>query len=66
MGRLWVQHQLETRKEILKIVRREAAELSPHFGLPAGALLLSRTYRVISESRPVMQITESFPAGIGG
>lgn len=50
LGRLWVQHKLETRKEILRIWRN-----------PGGQL--GRSYRVFSGGRPIMIITEYFPAG---
>jgi chorismate-pyruvate lyase len=63
LGRLWVIHKLETRKEILKVWRRPAGELAEVFGLPADAACLARSYRVISSGRPIMLITESFPAG---
>jgi chorismate-pyruvate lyase len=41
MGRLWVQHRLETRKEILKVWLRPAAELAEHFGDGAASGLLA-------------------------
>lgn len=48
IGRLWAQHQLETRKEMLRIWRG-----------PEGRL--ARTYRVFSSGRPIILITEQFP-----
>lgn len=60
MGRLWVLHKLETRKEILRIWRGPAGELSGALGVTPETALLSRTYRVISRGRPIMLITESF------
>ncbi len=61
LGRLWAEHRLETRKEILRVWRRPAAELSVHFGGAEQASLLVRSYRVFSGGRPIMLITEYFP-----
>ncbi len=59
LGRLWVQHQLETRKEILRVWRIPGE--APRFG-PAGAQgQLARSYRVFSAGRPIMLISEYFP-----
>ena len=59
LGRLWVQHQLETRKEILRLWRMPGE--APRFG-PAGAQgQLARSYRVFSSGRPIMLISEYFP-----
>jgi len=57
LGRLWSDYRLETWKELLSVERAPAT--SAYF--PAGDLL-TRTYRVISAGRPIMRITESFPA----
>lgn len=59
LGRLWVQHRLETRKEILRVWRISGE--APRFG-PAGAQgQLARSYRVFSSGRPIMLISEYFP-----
>ena len=59
LGRLWVEHQLETRKEILRVSR--IPDAAPRFG-PAGAHgQLARSYRVFSSGRPIMLISEYFP-----
>ncbi len=60
VGRLWVEHRLETRKEILKMWRAPVGELSGYFGVPAETELLARSYRVFSAQRPIMLITEYF------
>lgn len=61
IGRLWMQHKLETRKEILKIWHVADGELCSYFGSAAKSGLLARTYRVFSGGRPIMLISEYFP-----
>jgi chorismate-pyruvate lyase len=61
LGRLWLEHKLETFKELLEVRCLAADGLARHFDCPASGLLLARTYRVYSRSRPVMSITEYFP-----
>jgi len=61
LGRLWLEHKLETFKELQEVRCRRANGLSHYFECADGALLLDRTYRVFSASRPVMVITEYFP-----
>ena len=65
IGRLWVQHKIETRKEMLSIWREPAGELGRHFGIEADADVLARTYRVFSGGKPSMLISEYFPAMLG-
>lgn len=66
LGRLWVQHQLETRKEILRIWRVNGGESEEWFGEAAAGGQLARRYRVISGGRPVMLISEYFPISSTG
>ena len=61
LGRLWLQHKLETFKELQAVHCQSANQLSCYFECAAASLLLVRTYRVFSGSRPVMIITEHFP-----
>lgn len=61
LGRLWVEHKLETRKEILKVWRVAASAMHAHFGGPHRGELLARSYRVFSGARPIMLISEYFP-----
>lgn len=61
LGRLWVQHKLETRKEILRMWRTTEGEGSPWFGAAGDAGQLARSYRVFSSGRPIMLISEYFP-----
>jgi chorismate-pyruvate lyase len=59
LGRLWVQHKLETRKEMLRVWRVPAGEEPPYFS--GGQGCLARRYRVFSAGRPIMLISEFFP-----
>ena len=61
LGRLWLEHQLETFKELQEVRWQLAGGLSHYFRCPDSSLLLVRTYRVLSASRPIMMITEHFP-----
>ncbi len=63
IGRLLLDSRLETFREILDCGREPAGERAQHFGLDESAPLISRTYRVIAGHRPIMLITEKFPAG---
>jgi chorismate-pyruvate lyase len=62
LGRLWLEHKLETFKELHRVRSQPANGLSCYFECAETAPLLVRTYRVFSASRPVMVITEYFPA----
>lgn len=62
IGKLWLQHQTETFKEILVARQESAGELARYFPVQAQDPLLSRTYRVLCEGQAVMLITEKFPA----
>jgi chorismate-pyruvate lyase len=61
LGRLWLEHRLETFKELQEVRCQRANGLCHYFESSAASLLLVRTYRVFSGSRPVMIITEHFP-----
>jgi chorismate-pyruvate lyase len=61
MGRLWLEHRLETFKEIIHMCREPAGHLAAYFQIPHETLLLSRTYRVFSNRQPIIMITEKFP-----
>jgi len=62
LGRLWLVHKLETYKEMIEVRSQSAGELSSYFECSHTALLLIRRYRVFSARKPVMIITEHFPA----
>lgn len=60
LGRLWIEHKLETFKEPFEARFQPAGELAGHFGVDAAAALLMRSYRVISGGAAVMTISEYF------
>ena len=61
LGRLWLEHKLETFKELPGLGWHRADHLCRYFECADSAPLLVRTYRVFSFTRPVMVITEYFP-----
>lgn len=61
LGRLWLQHKLETFKELQEIHCRAEKDLAPYFDGADATRLLSRTYCVSNNNRPVMRISEFFP-----
>jgi chorismate-pyruvate lyase len=61
LGRLWLEHKLETFKELLEVRQEKADDLSKHFNCKTSDILLVRTYRVISAAAPIMIISEYFP-----
>jgi chorismate-pyruvate lyase len=62
IGRLWSEHKLETWKELLTMSRHPMCGLAAHFQTAPESDCLVRSYRVISGGRPLMAITEHFPA----
>ncbi len=61
MGRLWLEHRLETFKEIVDSAREPADDLADYFNIKKSDKLLSRSYRVFSGRKPIILITEKFP-----
>ncbi len=61
IGRLWLEHKLETFKEIIDSRTEQAEVLSKYFNIEKEDRILSRTYRVFSNKQPIMMITEKFP-----
>jgi chorismate-pyruvate lyase len=61
IGKLWVAHKTETFKEIVTYGLEQAENLSNYFEIKREDKLLSRTYRVFSNRKPIMMITEKFP-----
>jgi len=61
VGQLWLEHKIETFKEIIDSGKESANELADYFHIAKEDLLLSRTYRVFSNKKPIMMITEKFP-----
>ena len=66
IGRLLEENRVETFREILSAGREPAAGMGIHFGIGRDALMVSRTYRIVVAGRPVMRITERFPADAFG
>jgi len=71
LGKLMLEHRLETFREVVACGRCPAAAAPGLEGVAADALGMRpdapvawRTYRVISGGRPVMSITEVFPEGL--
>lgn len=64
IGRLMMQHKLETRKELLKIWRVPTTDVSLFFGSEKQGGLIARTFRVFSGGRPIMLISEYFPVAL--
>lgn len=61
MGRLWLEHKLETFKEIIDSAIETSEELFNYFNIAREDKILSRTYRVFSNKQPIIMITEKFP-----
>lgn len=66
LGQLWLNHRLETLKEMVSIRGQAAGPLSEHFKIGPDASIFVRTYRVFSSALPVMVITEHFPSSYSG
>jgi len=61
IGKLWLEYKIEVFKEIMSSTRETAGDLSRYFPITPQDFLLSRTYRVFSNRKPIMMITEKFP-----
>jgi chorismate-pyruvate lyase len=61
LGRLWLKHRMETFKEMIDLGRKPANGLSSYFNIRPKDLIFFRTYRVFSNRKPVILITEKFP-----
>ena len=62
LGRLWLNHRLETFKELVSLDCRPARELGAHLACAEDAPVLGRTYDVFAARRLVMRIAEYFCA----
>lgn len=62
VGTLLVESRVETFREILTVGTEPADSCSPHFGIDPDDQMICRTYRVLASKRPIMLITEKFPA----
>jgi len=61
IGKLLFSCRAETFREIIHMGEQHDPGVASHFGLGRGDPLLSRTYQIVFEDRPVARITEKFP-----
>lgn len=61
IGQLWLEHKVETFREIIDSGKEPADDLAEYFHIDEDDSLLSRTYRVFSNKKPIIIITEKFP-----
>lgn len=61
IGKIWFEQRVETFKEILSSSKEPAGELAEYFNIQLSDNLLTRTYCVVTNRKPVMMITEKFP-----
>ncbi|MDQ4069612.1 MAG: chorismate pyruvate-lyase family protein [Actinomycetota bacterium] len=62
LGALLVETRAETFREILAVHREPSGPTGAHFGIGPEGQLMSRTYRILQGGRPVILVTEKFPA----
>lgn len=62
LGRLWLENKFETFKEIVDTAEETGGKLLNYFPIQPEDSILSRTYLVFSRSKPIIMITEKFPA----
>lgn len=62
IGYLLEESRTETFRQIIASRRESAGACGSYFGIDAAADVLTRTYRVLAGGRPIMLITEKFPA----
>ena len=61
IGRVLLNSQIETRREILWYGREQIANLPEAIERDTGNEFISRTYRIIADGQPAMLINEKFP-----
>ena len=62
VGTLLVESRVETFREILTVGTEPADSCCPYFGIAPDDEMICRTYQVLASKRPIMLITEKFPA----
>ena len=65
LGRILLEHQLETRREVLWYGREQLRQVPTAIEPLANGGFISRTYRIIAEGQPLMLINEKFPCQTG-
>lgn len=61
MGKVWLEHRLETFKEIIDSGKETAKNIAQYFNINPQDYLLFRTYCVFTKGKPTIMITEKFP-----
>lgn len=61
IGVLLAENRTETFREILAAQREPAGPCAPYFGIDPSEVVISRTYRILAQRRPMVLITEKFP-----
>jgi chorismate-pyruvate lyase len=61
IGLLWKEERLETYREIVNQQIDTSAEVANHFGIEASEALVSRTYLIHHNGKPLGSITEKWP-----
>jgi len=61
IGKLWFELKVETFKDVLKTSKEPAENLAEYFHIQPHDNILSRTYCVVNNRKPIMMITEKFP-----
>jgi len=61
IGKLLFSCRAETFREIIVMDEEEDPDVARHFGMGRSDLLLTRTYQIVFEDRPIARITEKFP-----
>ncbi len=62
VGTLLLENRVETFREVLSVGREPAGSCARYFAVEADTEMIWRTYRVCARQRPIMLITEKFPA----
>jgi len=65
IGQLILEDRLETFREILDYGKEQARDLAVYFNIKKNDFLIFRTYRVFTNSLPIMLITEKFQKNVG-
>ena len=64
IGKIWLEHRVETFKEIIDSGKEHNNFLTNYFGVETGTNFFFRTYCVYSHRQATMMITEKFPASL--